>query len=343
MDFEILGGKNNNDGMENRRNGGINELSSIICNKIEEETKLLSHLFDLKNTLDKECIITPEDTKKIEDTLNKIGDKYSDKDVMIFPWIRIMRSGLASMASQKSRFDIVDMLFDYESTTALDKLDYLIRYFPNDDVTVQKIESILAELDDKVIKEYRHKDDRNSFLDLSCGKSPNIKTELDKLYDDTIRKNTSSAFKDFDFSDVYQMLWKESIPKPEIVKILISRGMGMEDMFMLDFDSPECLHLVLFENHQVRAHVESIINKKDPYNGYTALHKAAQRRCQESVRYLLKAGASFGTVNDFGESCISQIDPKILEKFLDDDCIKTNSETNILNDDKDFELIFDYR
>ena len=67
-----------------------------------------------------------------------------------------------------------------------------------------------------------------------------------------------------------------------------------------------------------------------------------QRGNQKSVLNLLKAGANFGTTNDFGQSCISQIDPEILETFLNNQCIKVDSRKNHI-DDKDFKLIFDYR
>ena len=133
--------------------------------------------------------------------------------------------------------------------------------------------------------------------------------------------------------------WSCRTSKIAIVETLIDRGMNLKDMHSFTFESPECLQLVLFNKGAVRPHVDSIINKKDSY-GYTSLHKAAQRRCKRSVQYLLEAGANFGTVNDLGESCISQIDPETLEAFLTEKCIKTNNEPL---GHKRFELTFDYR
>ena len=251
-------------------------------------------LSQMKSILDLD-VITDEDAENFKEILQGITVQEFCKDKgsgSLTHW--------AYLATQKFRFDISTFIFDYYKTyPTTSRLSFLIRFYPNDDATINQIKSLVEDADINDLKKYKNYG--NSFLDLCCGISK---------------------------------------PKPEVAEILINKGMNVQDMRHLFIDNVECLRLVLFDKTEVRPHVKSIINQKDPFDGCTALHKAAQRRCQRSVKYLLEAGANFGTTNHLGESCISQIDPVTLEKFLDEHCIKTNNKP--LNE-KDFKLTFDYR
>ena len=285
-----------------------------------------------------------DEEKELEDTLQLIGVLYEKEGFVETLSTEVIRGIIAFLASKRKRFDIVKRLFELKSTSKIKKLAYLIQFYPNTHDKTQEILSILTEEKDndsfkKELRNYRHYDG-NSLLDLSCGRSTNKKNETFTIYFEL------NSMENFDLiMDYYEMETNNIDPKPQVVSALMHRGMDLRDMHMLDFNCEECLQLVLFDEKtpgKIRPYVDSIINKKGINDGCTALHKAAQRGNQKSVRNLLKAGANFGTTNDFGQSCISQIDPEILESFLNNQCIKVDSRKNHI-DDKDFKLIFDYR
>ena len=276
--------ENSKDKVENNENEKPDENHHPFAKELSQMKSILNQDF-----------ITDEDAEKFKEIF---------QDVSVQEFCKDKGSGSLShwayQATQKFRFDISTLIFDhYKTYPTTSKLSFLIRFYPNDDATINQIKSLVEDADLSDLKKYKNYG--NSYLDLCCGISK---------------------------------------PKPEVVEILLNKGMNVQDMRHLFIDNVECLRLVLFDKTEVRPHVKSIINQKDPFDGCTALHKAAQRRCQKSVKYLLQAGANFGTTNHLGESCISQIDPVTLENFLDEHCIKTNEKP--LNE-KDFKLTFDYR
>ena len=284
-----------------------------------------------------------DEEKEFEETLQLIGVLYEKEDFVETISTEVVRGIIAYLASKKQRFDIVKRLFELKSTSKIKKLAYLIQFYPNTHDKTQQILSILTEEKDndsfkEDLRNYRHYDG-NSLLDLSCGRSANQKMESSTIY---FKLDTMENFELI--MDYYEMERDSIDPKPVVVSALTNRGMDLRDMHMLDFNCEVCLQLVLFDERtgKIRPYVDSIINKKGMNDGCTALHKAAQRGNQKSVLNLLKAGANFGTTNDFGQSCISQIDPETLETFLNNQCIKVDSRKNHI-DDKDFKLIFDYR
>ena len=80
--------------------------------------------------------------------------------------------------------------------------------------------------------------------------------------------------------------------------------------------------------------IKPILNIRD-YCGHTPLHLAAKKWPkvpQKTVKYLLEAGANFGTFDKSGESCISKINPQTFKEYLNTKCVG----------DEDV-VIFDYR
>ena len=266
-------------------------LSTIDKNKLKE----LESIIEQK-------VILEDDAKKFKAIWHELA-AIPNFWKMFHSRVQVPWDTWAALASKKSRFDIVMLLFNYVKwKRPLHKIVYLIRYCPNEDYYNEIIESALEEVEDQELKDYRYMN--LSVLDLSYGVA--------------------------------------KFPKPYIVEILFNRGMNLQDMHTeqgLMIDDPECLRIVLFNKGEIRKGVKSVINKKDEF-GCTALHRAAQRRCQKSVQYLLEADANFGTTNNLDESCISQIDPELLEEFFNVNCIKTNNKS--LND-KELILTFDYR
>ena len=146
--------------------------------------------------------------------------------------------------------------------------------------------------------------------------------------------------------------------KIEEVKALLNKGMDITDSLSHNHQNGKngsilhhCLKFSktydpeIFKDKEVQKVIKSIINAEDSF-GYTALHLAARKRCQKTVRYFLEVGANFGTKNDQGESCISQLDPATLEEFLNEYCIngdwKNKDDQKDINH-KDFEITFDYK
>ena len=221
---------------------------------------------------------------------------------------------------------------------------YLIRYYPNDNETIQNILSKIRDIKKfpegvRLLKFYKDYDG-NTLLDLSCGKLPHAKKCFIDLVYDRCYVQLEEINGLFDYKN--WMYGKVPIPKIQIVEELLNCGLDVDHLERLEFKDPDILKLILFKGPSIRPQIESIINKKDWMGGYTALHRAALRGCQKSVSLLLQAGANFGTVNDIGESCISEIDPKTLEKFMNN-CIHNQSENKSLNSGADFKMVFDYR
>ena len=247
-------------------------------------------------------VITDDDAEKFKRIWCELAVN-SNFWKMFHSQVQVSWNTWADWAFEKSQFDIVMLLFKYVKwTKPVHKVVYLIRYCPNNDYYNKLIESELVEVKCQELKEYRYMN--LSLLDLSYGVT--------------------------------------KFPKPYIVEILFNRGMDLPDIHTeqgLMIDDPECLKTVLFNKGKVRPGIKSIINKKDEF-GYTALHRAAQRRCKKSVQYLLRAEANFGTTNNLGESCISQINPELLEEFFNNNCIKTNNKSM---NDEELTITFDYR
>ena len=273
-----------------------------------EDKSAIKQLKELELIIDKK-IISNEDAKRFKNIMLNFNMDIFKEAKAPPPWI-----SWAERVIDKAppvQYNIAMTLLNYQSNMPpLHKMAFLMKYFPNDDTTVSQIKSILTDVDDsKALKSFKESG-MYSLLDLSC-----------------TAFHTGSLY--------------GSLSKPKVVEELLNKGMDLQDMHIFyEVSSPECLRILLFDNGKIRLHVEKVINQKDPFTGCTALHKAAQRRCNDSVQYLLEAGANFGTTNDLGESCVSQIDPMILEKFLNDHCISTNHKS--IND-KNLELTFNYR
>ena len=280
----------------------MDENSELEDQSVTKKLKELEFIIDQK-------IISNEDAKRFENIMHNFDMNTIKETKFPPPWI-----SWAERVIDKAppvQYNIAMMLLNYQSNMPpLHKMAFLMKYFPNDDTTVSQIKTILMDIDDsKELKSFKESG-MYSLLDLSC-----------------TAFHTGSLY--------------GSLSKPKVVEELLKKGMDLQDMHIFyEVQSPECLGLLLFDNGKIRLHVEKIINQKDPFTGCTALHKAAQRRCNNSVQYLLEAGANFGTTNDLGESCVSQIDPMILENFLNDQCISTNHKS--IND-KNLELTFNYR
>ena len=323
----------------------IEQVVDIVNGKRKEDLCIVEKFKNLIEILQQENI-TNDDIVNFKNILQSIGDKYGQVHFKKYPWITILRDILASMASViKCRYDIVEMLFDFESTTKLVELAYLIRYYPNDNESNEKILSIIRDINrypegTSVLKSFKDFDG-NTLLDLSCGKSPHVKKSFIGLVDLKCKHLLDKFEGMFDWIGwIYE---KAPIPKIQIVQELLNCGLGIDHLERLEFNDPDILKLVLFNSHShVRPNVTSIINKKDWLEGYTALHKAALNGCLKSVNLLLQAGANFGTVNNYGESCVSEIDPKTLEKFMNF-CIDNRCENKSVNSYGDFEMIFDFR
>lgn len=74
-------------------------------------------------------------------------------------------------------------------------------------------------------------------------------------------------------------------------------------------------------------------------NECTALHYAVKYNNQSAILELLKRGAYIGVKNSFNRFSISDINPKIFEKHLDN-CVTTNADHR--SGDDNFEIIFDF-
>lgn len=79
------------------------------------------------------------------------------------------------------------------------------------------------------------------------------------------------------------------------------------------------------------------VNEKD-LTGSTALHYAVRFKNDEATLELLKKSSFIGTKNKFSDLPISDIKPKILEKYFDS-CIKTNGKRP---GDDNLQIMFDY-
>ena len=287
------------------------EILDNISEKVTKTTqdKLVSELIKIRTNKHKlkelgsiieQDVITDEDAEKFKRIWCELAEKSNFWSMLhshynLWTW--------ADWAFEKSRFDIVMLLFQYVKwTKQVHKVVYLIRYCPNDDYYNKLIESELVQLNCQELKEYTWMN--LSLLDLCYGKT--------------------------------------KFPKPYIVEILFNKGMDLTDIHTeqgLMIDDPECLKAVFFSKGKVRPGIKYVINKKDEF-GYTALHRAAQKRCKKSVQFLLEAGANFGTTNNLDESCISQINPEQLEEFFNNNCIKSNNKSM---NDEELTFTFDYR
>ncbi|XP_023324174.1 transient receptor potential cation channel protein painless [Eurytemora carolleeae] len=88
---------------------------------------------------------------------------------------------------------------------------------------------------------------------------------------------------------------------------------------------------------KIRRSIDLVLNRKD-LTGVTPLHYATEKCSQNVVRALLRRGANIGIKNMWGEIPISRICPRLLEEFLDQDCIIGDGEVH----DKEFSLTFKY-
>lgn len=79
------------------------------------------------------------------------------------------------------------------------------------------------------------------------------------------------------------------------------------------------------------------INQKDKF-GNTALHTAVKYNNKSAILALLEQGAYVGSQNDFHDYSITDIDPKIFEKHLNN-CISTNDRRP---GDDNYEIQFNY-
>lgn len=93
----------------------------------------------------------------------------------------------------------------------------------------------------------------------------------------------------------------------------------------------KCFHLLL-------THPGIDVDQLD-MNECTALHYAVKYNNQSAILELLKRGAYIGVKNSFNRFSISEINPKILEKHLNN-CVTTNPDHR--SGDDNFEIIFDF-
>ncbi|KAJ8881724.1 hypothetical protein PR048_018210 [Dryococelus australis] len=98
-------------------------------------------------------------------------------------------------------------------------------------------------------------------------------------------------------------------------------------------DYDKCLSLILERLDSLDIDIDSTDEK-----GNTALHYAAKSDFSSIVVALLNHGAYIGVKNAFGDPPLSNIDPKILEDFLDSRMSKNKAYPR----DEDFELEFNY-
>ena len=100
-----------------------------------------------------------------------------------------------------------------------------------------------------------------------------------------------------------------------------------------------CLDVLLNDNDEdFNSDMREIINKKD-VNGNTALHYSTEKWPSFVTRALLQCGANIGIKNDWGDIPITRIPPKVMEDFLNEDCLISNGK-DIYH--KEFELTFKY-
>lgn len=83
----------------------------------------------------------------------------------------------------------------------------------------------------------------------------------------------------------------------------------------------------------------SILNGKDQ-SSYSPLHYAVRYADSNTLEELLKFGASLGSKNNYGIMPIEDIEPKILEKHLDN-CVRFDKDKK--SEKEDFQVRFDYR
>ena len=104
-------------------------------------------------------------------------------------------------------------------------------------------------------------------------------------------------------------------------------------------DYLKCLEILLDDKDEnFRSDMRAIINRKD-VNGNTALHYSTEKWPALVTRALLQCGANIGIKNDWGDIPITRIPPKVMEDFLNEDCLISNGK-DIYH--KEFELTFKY-